>query len=36
MFQLIRDWIDRHFSDPQILILSFIITGGFVFVFFFR
>ena len=35
MFQLIRDWLDRHFSDPQILILSFIIIGGFVFVFFF-
>ena len=34
MFQLIRDWVDRHFSDPQILILSFLFIGGFVFVFF--
>ena len=34
MFQLIRDWVDRHFSDPQILILSFLFIGGFVFIFF--
>lgn len=34
MFQLIREWLDRHFSDPQILILSFLLIGGFIFIFF--
>jgi putative permease len=32
MFQLIRDWIDRHFSDPQILVLSFMLVIGFFFI----
>lgn len=30
MFRLIREWLDRHFSDPQILILSFLLLVGFV------
>ncbi len=34
MFKLIREWLDRHFSDPQILILSFLLIGGFVCIFF--
>jgi putative permease len=33
MFQLIRDWIDRRFSDPQILILSLLLVVGFIFIF---
>ena len=32
MLQLIRDWIDRHFSDPQILVLAFMLVVGFVFI----
>ena len=32
MLQLIRDWIDRHFSDPQILVLGFMLMIGFVFI----
>jgi putative permease len=32
MLQLIRDWIDRHFSDPQILVLAFMLVIGFVFI----
>jgi putative permease len=32
MLQLIRDWIDRHFSDPQILVLGFMLVIGFVFI----
>ncbi len=34
MFQLIREWLDRHFSDPQILILSGLLVLGFVAIFF--
>ena len=34
MFRLIREWLDRHFSDPQILILSFLLVVGFVAIFF--
>lgn len=33
MFQLIRDWLDRHFSDPQMLMLGFLLIIGFVFIF---
>ena len=33
MFQLLREWIDRYFSDPQFVILSFLIVLGFVFIF---
>jgi putative permease len=32
MFQIIRDWIDRHFSDPQILVLGFMLVIGFIFI----
>ncbi|MGD1999085.1 MAG: AI-2E family transporter [Desulfobacterales bacterium] len=32
MLQLVRDWIDRHFSDPQILVLGFMLVVGFVFI----
>ena len=35
MLQLIRDWIDRYFSDPQILVLGFMLVLGFVFIFMF-
>ena len=35
MFQQIRQWMDRSFSDPQILILSFLLITGFVLVFMF-
>jgi putative permease len=33
MFQLMREWIDRYFSDPQFVILSFLIVAGFIFIF---
>jgi len=33
MFELLREWIDRYFSDPQFVILSFLIVLGFVFIF---
>jgi putative permease len=33
MFQLIREWLDRHFSDPQMLMLGFLLVIGFVFIF---
>ena len=34
MFQLIREWLDRHFSDPQILMLGLLLVLGFVAIFF--
>ncbi len=33
IFQYVRVWIDRHFSDPQILILSFLLIIGFIVIF---
>ena len=33
IFKYVRDWIDRHFSDPQILILSFLLVIGFIVIF---
>jgi len=33
MFRLIRQWFDRHFSDPQLVILAFLLIAGFIFVF---
>ena len=33
IFQFIRDWVDRHFSDPQVLILSFLLVFGFIVIF---
>ncbi len=34
MFRLIREWLDRNFSDPQILILSVLLVVGFIAIFF--
>lgn len=33
IFQYIRDWMNSHFSDPQILILSFLLVIGFIVIF---
>ncbi len=33
IFQFIRDWMNHHFSDPQILILSFLLVIGFIVIF---
>jgi putative permease len=33
MFKLIRDWLDRTFSDPQWLILSLLLLVGFLLIF---
>lgn len=33
MFQIIREWLDRNFSDPQLVILSFLLIIGFFVVF---
>ena len=33
IFQFIRDWVNRHFSDPQVLILSFLLVFGFIVIF---
>lgn len=33
MFHLIRTWFDRYFSDPQVLILGFLLLAGFLFIF---
>jgi putative permease len=33
IFQFFRDWLDRHFSDPQVLILSFLLVFGFIVIF---
>lgn len=32
MFRLFREWIDRHFSDPQVIILGVLLVVGFVFI----
>jgi putative permease len=34
MFKIIRQWFDRHFSDPQLLILAFLLIAGFVVILF--
>lgn len=34
MFKIIRQWFDRHFSDPQLLILAFLLFAGFVVILF--
>ena len=34
MNQLFRDWIDRYFSNPQVLILWFLLILGFTLLFF--
>ena len=35
MFKLIRTWIDRYFSDPQVIILGLLLLAGFLFLFMF-
>jgi len=35
VFQLFRSWIDRYFSNPQVIILAFLLLAGFLFVFIF-
>jgi putative permease len=32
MFRLLRDWLDRYFSDPQVIILGILLITGFVFI----
>ena len=32
MFRLFREWIDRYFSDPQVIILGVLLVVGFVFI----
>ncbi len=32
MIQLFRNWIDRHFSDPQVVVLIFLLLLGFILV----
>jgi putative permease len=34
MLTLFRDWINKYFSDPQVIILGFLLVLGFLFVFF--
>ena len=33
IFNYIRDWVNHHFSDPQILILSVLLVVGFIVIF---
>ncbi len=33
MFKLIREWVDRYFSDPQVLVLGLILGLGFLIVY---
>ena len=35
MIQIIRDWVNRYLSNPQFVILGFLLLGGFVIVFLF-
>ena len=35
MVQFIRDWFDRYFSNPQVIILGLLLLAGFLFVFVF-
>jgi len=34
MIKIFREWRDRHFSDPQLMILGFLLVVGFVLIFF--
>ncbi len=34
MFKLFKDWLNRHFSDPQMVILGFLLVLGFGIVFY--
>jgi len=33
MIQILRNWLDRHFSDPQLVILGFLLLVGFLIVY---
>ncbi len=33
MFLFIREWLDRRFSDPQVVILGFLLVSGFIVIF---
>ncbi len=33
MFQLLRGWIDKYFSNPQVIILGILLLCGFLFIF---
>ena len=33
MIQLFKEWLNRYFSDPQVVILGFLLLLGFVFIF---
>ncbi|MCG6895220.1 MAG: AI-2E family transporter, partial [Desulfobacteraceae bacterium] len=35
MIQLFRQWVERYFSDPQIIILAILLIFGFLLIFFF-
>ncbi len=35
MFNLLRTWIDRYFSNPQVIILGLLLISGFLFVIYF-
>jgi putative permease len=32
MIKVLRDWTNRHFSDPQVIILAFLLIAGFLFI----
>ena len=34
MIKIFRQWLDRHFSDPQLVMLGFLLVVGFVLIFF--
>jgi putative permease len=34
MINLIKDWLNKHFSDPQMVILGFLLISGFIFIFY--
>lgn len=34
MINLIKDWLNKHFSDPQLVILGLLLISGFIFIFY--
>ncbi|MFO8084142.1 MAG: AI-2E family transporter [Desulfobacterales bacterium] len=34
MINLFKEWLDNHFSDPQMIILGFLLILGFIFIFY--
>ena len=32
MIKVLRDWTNRHFSDPQVVIMAFLLIAGFLFI----